>query len=48
MVMVQLGVTPEVALSRLRAFAFVRDRAIDEVARDVVSRRLRFDEEERG
>jgi hypothetical protein len=31
----------------LRASAFVPGRAIDEVAGDVVARRLRFDEEER-
>jgi hypothetical protein len=47
MVMVQLGLSAEAALSRLRAAAFVQGRAIDEVARDVVGRRLRFDEEER-
>lgn len=46
MVMAQLGVSPETALSRLRAYAFVHDRAIDDVARDVVARRLRFDEED--
>ncbi|MBC8093431.1 MAG: ANTAR domain-containing protein, partial [Pseudonocardia sp.] len=46
MVMVQLGVTPEMALSRLRAYAFVHDRAIDEVVRDVVARTLRFEEED--
>jgi hypothetical protein len=47
MVMVQLALSPEAALSRLRASAFVQGRAIDEVAGDVVARRLRFDEEER-
>jgi AmiR/NasT family two-component response regulator len=47
MVMVQLALPPEAALSRLRASAFVQGRAIDEVAGDVVARRLRFDEEER-
>lgn len=46
MVMAQIGTDPENALSRMRAYAFVHDRAIDEVARDVVARRLRFDEEE--
>jgi hypothetical protein len=44
MVMVQLGLSPEAALSRLRAAAFVRGWAIDEVAREVVARRLRFEE----
>jgi hypothetical protein len=47
MIMVQSALSPEAALSRLRASAFVQGRAIDEVARDVVARRLRFDEEER-
>jgi GAF domain/ANTAR domain len=47
MVMVQMGLSAEAALSRLRAAAFVQGRAIDEVARDVVGRRVRFDEEER-
>jgi putative methionine-R-sulfoxide reductase with GAF domain len=47
MVMAQLALSPEAALSRLRASAFVQGRAIDEVAGDVVARRLRFDEEER-
>jgi hypothetical protein len=46
MVMVQLGLSAEPALSRLRAHAFVHDRTIDEIARDVVSRRLRFTAEE--
>lgn len=45
MVMAQLGVTAEDAPSRLRAHAFDRDRARDVMARDVVARRLRFDEE---
>jgi len=44
MVMVQLALSPEAALSRLRAAAFVQGRAVDEVARDVVARRLRFEE----
>jgi hypothetical protein len=47
MIMIQLALSPEAALSRLRAAAFVQSRAIDEVARDVVARRLRFDKEER-
>ena len=37
--------TPEVALSALRAYAFAHDRTILEVAREVVVRRLRFDKE---
>lgn len=45
MVMVQAGVGAEAALARLRAFAFVSERLIDQVAGEVVARRLRFDEE---
>ena len=45
MVIAQLGVTPDVALATLRAHAFVHDRPIDVVARDVVARTLRFPEE---
>ncbi|MEU9078407.1 GAF and ANTAR domain-containing protein [Kitasatospora sp. NPDC004745] len=47
MVMVQLGVSAEEALDRLRGHAFAHDRDIDGVARDVVRRRLRFTEEDR-
>jgi len=42
MVLVQLGVSAAVALSRLRAYAFAHDRRLSEVAGDVVARRLRF------
>ncbi|MGI5456385.1 GAF domain-containing protein [Streptomyces sp. CA-249302] len=42
-VMAQLGVGADVALARLRARAFARDRTVTEVARDVVARRERFD-----
>ncbi|MEV0644315.1 GAF and ANTAR domain-containing protein [Phytomonospora sp. NPDC050363] len=50
MVLVQLGVSAEIALSRLRAFAFRHGRPLGDVARDVVERRLRFnpDDEEAG
>ncbi|MDQ1367546.1 MAG: hypothetical protein QOJ52_1160 [Acidimicrobiaceae bacterium] len=44
MVSVQLGISVGDALSRLRARAFAADRTIGDVAADVVSRRLRFDE----
>jgi GAF domain-containing protein/ANTAR domain-containing protein len=44
MVSVQLGMPVADALARLRAFAGANDRALDEVAADVVARRLRFDE----
>ncbi|MGW3071941.1 GAF and ANTAR domain-containing protein [Kitasatospora sp. NPDC001132] len=47
MIMVQLGVPAAEALDRLRAHAFARGREIDEVAHDVVERRLRFTEEDR-
>ena len=42
MVLVQLGVSAEEALARLRARAFVEQRLLIEVARDVVARRLVF------
>ncbi|MCI3274843.1 GAF and ANTAR domain-containing protein [Streptomyces cylindrosporus] len=42
-VMAQLGVDADVALTRLRARAFARDRTVVELARDVVARRERFD-----
>jgi hypothetical protein len=42
MVSVQLGVTIEEALLRLRAYAFAHDQTIADVARDVVARRLRL------
>ncbi|MFD9684985.1 GAF domain-containing protein [Kitasatospora sp. NPDC059146] len=47
MIMVQLGAPAEEVLDRLRAHAFAHDREIDEVAHDVVERRLRFTEEDR-
>jgi hypothetical protein len=43
MVSVQLDVSVGEALVRLRSFAFVNDRSLDDIARDVVARRLRFD-----
>ncbi|MEV8505044.1 GAF and ANTAR domain-containing protein [Actinoplanes sp. NPDC051475] len=43
MVMVQLGVPIGEALARLRAYAYAHGRRLDEVAHDVVSRRLHFD-----
>ncbi|MEU6140231.1 GAF and ANTAR domain-containing protein [Streptomyces sp. NPDC047081] len=42
-VMAQLGVDADVALTRLRARAFVRGRTVTELARDVVARRERFE-----
>jgi hypothetical protein len=43
-VKVQLSVNIAEALVRLRAYAYAADRPIEDVARDVVARRLRFDE----
>jgi len=42
MVSVQLDVTTDEALARMRAHAFVHDRLLIDVARDVVARRLMF------
>jgi GAF domain-containing protein len=46
MVMVQLGVSLGEALARIRAYAYVEDRPLAEVARDIVARRLRFDRDQ--
>ncbi|WP_223189147.1 ANTAR domain-containing protein [Streptomyces sp. TRM68416] len=43
MISVQLGVSMEEALLRLRAHAYAGERPLGEVAADVVARRLRFD-----
>ncbi len=45
MVLVQLGVSPSDALARMRAHAFVEQRLLIDVARDVVARRVVFTEE---
>ena len=45
MVSVQLGVDQAEAMIRLRAHAFGRRRVLDDVAADVLARRLRFDED---
>ena len=45
MVAAQLGISVGQALIRLRAFAFGNDRPLTEVARGVVARDLRFDEQ---
>jgi hypothetical protein len=42
MLTVQLGTTAAIALTRLRAYAYAHDRRLRDVARDVVSRRLRL------
>jgi hypothetical protein len=44
MVSAQLSVTLREALIRLRGHAFANDRLVTDVAKDVVARRLRFDE----
>jgi len=44
MVSAQLEVSVAKALIRLRAYAFGNDRPLTDVARDVVARRLRFDD----
>lgn len=48
MVSVQLGVSMEVALLRLRAHAYAGGRPLGEVAQDVVARRLRFNDDMSG
>jgi len=45
MVMEQLGVNIEVAMVRLRSHAFSTGRPTGDVARDIVHRRLRFEED---
>lgn len=42
MVLAQLGVSAENALARMRAYAFLEQRLLSDVAHDVVTRRLRF------
>jgi len=46
MVQVQLGVSTEAALMRLRGHAFTQDVPLAEIARQVVARTLRFTQEE--
>jgi GAF domain-containing protein len=48
MVSVQLGVDVGEALVRLRAYAFVQGRLVRDVARDVVQRRIRLDDDDHG
>ena len=45
MVMVQLDVSIEEATVRLHAYAFANDRAVVDVARDIVRRHLRLDDD---
>jgi hypothetical protein len=44
MVAAQLGVSVRDALVRLRAYAFGNDRSLTDVAKEVVDRKLRFDD----
>jgi hypothetical protein len=48
MISVQLGLSVALALVRLRAYAYAHNRRLRDVARDVVSRRLRFNPEGPG
>jgi hypothetical protein len=48
MISVQLGVTMGEAFARLRARAFADDRALSELANDVVTRRIRFAHDDTG
>jgi hypothetical protein len=48
MVSVQLGVTVDEALVRLRAHAFANNRPLTSVAKDVVDRSLRFHDRDDG
>ncbi|MGZ5399670.1 MAG: GAF and ANTAR domain-containing protein [Nocardioides sp.] len=43
MVMVQLGVRPDEALGRLRAYAYAHERRLSDVADDVIGRRLQME-----
>jgi hypothetical protein len=47
MVLTQLGVSAQQALARMRGYAFVEQRLLIDVARDVVSRRLQFTDDMR-
>jgi hypothetical protein len=48
MVSIQLGVTVNQALTRLRAHAFANDRTLTELSEDIVARRVQFDAENRA
>jgi hypothetical protein len=48
MVVAQLRVSPEDALALIRAFAFVHDKPLNEVAEDIVNRLVRLDSESQG
>jgi hypothetical protein len=46
MVMVQIGSDLTEAMARIRAYAYAEDRRLVDVARDIVARRLTFDQDE--
>jgi AmiR/NasT family two-component response regulator len=46
MVMVQLDVSISEAMIRMRAAAYAQNRRLDDIARDVVGRILRFDRDQ--
>jgi plasmid stability protein len=45
MLMAQLDITAAEALSRLRARAYATDRSVIDVARDILDRRLRLEDD---
>jgi hypothetical protein len=45
MIMVQLGIALNEAMARMRAYAYAESRPLGEIARNVVTRRLRFDQD---
>ena len=48
MVMIQLGVKPAEALSRMRAYAYANNRRLGQVAEDIIGRRLILEPDESG
>ena len=46
MLIAQLGISAAAALARLRAYAFAHERRLNDVARDVVARRLRLNHDD--
>jgi hypothetical protein len=48
MVVAQLAVTPEDALALIRAYAFAHDQTVNQIAEQIVDRRLRLGESPRG
>jgi hypothetical protein len=48
MLMIQLGVTPGDALARMRAYAYLHDRPIEDVADDILARRIHLEKDGSG